>query len=183
MNNEILGRLERLMKSLNLTTEKGSYTEAEMKAYAAGLSLAAEALESTFNNLFVDSASGLGIAMFLSMVGEKPAKTEEESRQMIIDTASLPREIYSKSEFDKDISMLFGMKYTVLGNNLVFKFNIVFSRITLELLSKLTVDIVPCTSIVCAGGSGQKFGAWGNLDFHWYELDSYELSFYALDTL
>lgn len=166
-----------------MNTEKGSYTMAEMKAYAAGLGLAAEALEGVFKNLFVDSASGLGLAMFLSMVGEKPAATPEGSRQRIIDSVSQPREIISKSAFDESVSDLFGTTYTVFGNVLVFHFRFIFSRITLDMLSKLIADIVPCTSIVSTDGKGQSFGAWGNLNLRWYELDGFEIPFYALDTL
>ncbi len=35
-SNEIFSRLEGLMKKLSMSSERGSYTRAEMKAYAAG---------------------------------------------------------------------------------------------------------------------------------------------------
>lgn len=44
-SNEIFSRLEGLMKKLSMSSERGSYTRAEMKAYAAGIALAAENME------------------------------------------------------------------------------------------------------------------------------------------
>ena len=38
-SNEIFSRLEGLMKKLSMSSERGSYTRAEMKAYAAGIAL------------------------------------------------------------------------------------------------------------------------------------------------
>lgn len=183
MNNEIYSRLENLMKCLHMSAEEGTYTRAEMKAYAAGISLAAEKMENVFKNLFIDSASDSGLAMFLSMIGEKPSETQEGSRQKIIDCVSSHREIFSKSEFDEIISSYGDVTYAVYGNILEFTFKTPFGRRTFEILSKLVSDIVPCTSIVCADGKGQNFEAWGDLELRWYELDGYGLSFYALDTL
>ena len=87
-SNEIFSRLEGLMKKLSMSSERGSYTRAEMKAYAAGIALAAENMERVLKNLFIDTAENDGIALFLSMINENPAQTESESKQLIIDTVS-----------------------------------------------------------------------------------------------
>ncbi len=66
MNDEIYSRLEGLMKSLGLSVNNGSFTKAEMKAYAAGIGLAQEKMKKAMNNVFIDTADEQGTAMFLS---------------------------------------------------------------------------------------------------------------------
>lgn len=183
MNNEIYSRLENLMKCLHMSVEQGAYTRAEMKAYAAGIALAQEKMESVFKNLFIDSATDQGLSMFLSMIGENPSETQEASRQKIIDTVSSNKEIFSLSEFNEIVSSYGDITYDVYGNVVEFSFGIPFGREMLEILAKLASDIVPCTSIVCADGKGRSFKELEALALRWYEIDGFGLSFYALETL
>ena len=120
-SNEIFSRLEGLMKKLSMSSERGSYTRAEMKAYAAGIALAAENMERVLKNLFIDTAENDGIALFLSMINENPAQTESESKQLIIDTVSNQMQIYKKSEFDSLVASLgvFGESTYITDDNII----------------------------------------------------------------
>ncbi len=64
MNSEIYLRLENLMKRLGFSVSDGSFTKAEMKAYAAAISLAEAKMSEVLKNIFISTAEGLGISMF-----------------------------------------------------------------------------------------------------------------------
>lgn len=182
MNNEIFDRLERLMKSLMLSVEEGSYTRAEMKAYSAGIALAAQKLEDIFNNLFADTASVSGLAMFLSLIGEKPAASQEASRRLITSAISAGRKALTGSEFDKILSSM-GCTYSVSGNEILLKLNSSFNRNVLDMIIKLIRDYVPCSSVLTTAGNGRTFAEWDSLALHWFELDSINLPFSIIEKL
>ena len=182
MNNEIFNRLESLMKSLMLSVEKGSYTRAEMKAYSAGIELAAQRFEEVLKNLFVDTADISGLAMFLSLIGEKPASSQEESRRMITNAISAGRSALKKSEFDKIISSM-GYTYSVSGNEIKAAFGASFSRTVLESIAKLIRDYVPSSSVLAPNGSGRSFSEWGKLALRWFEIDAINLPFCVTEKL
>lgn len=183
MSNEIFSRLESLMKSLKLSVEEGSYTRAEMKAYSAGIELAADKLEELLQNLFVDTASAKGLAMFLSLIGEKPAASPEESRRVITDLISAGRRLYTKSEFDKVIASMGPITYNVYGNEIRLDLGSAFSRQIFEGITKLIRDYSPSSSVIDIVSAGHTFADWDGLGMRWFELDSYELPFYIIDKL
>lgn len=182
MNSEIFSRLEGLMKSLALSVEEGSYTRAEMKAYAAGIELATQELEAVLKNLFADTASTGGLAMFLSLIGEKPAASQEASRRLITNAISAGRRALTKSEFDEILSSM-GCAYSVSGNEIFLELNSSFSRELLETVMKLIRDHVPCSSVLSPVGNGRRFDDWDNLALRWFELDGLNMPFYIAERL
>lgn len=183
MSDEIFERLEGLMKSLALSVEKGSYTRAEMKAYSAGIELAAQKMEELLKNLFVDTASATGLAMFLSLLREKPAATEAESRRIITELISAGRRIFTKSEFDKEIASLGNISYKVVGNEIRLSLGSAFNRELFEAIAKLIKDFAPGTSVIDSTSGGHTFSKWDGLGLHWFELDSYDLPFYMIERI
>ena len=182
MNSEIFSRLERLMKSLMLSVEEGTYTRAEMKAYAAGIELAALKLEDVMKNRFADTASTSGLAMFLSLIGKKPAASQEESRRLIREAISAKRRALTNSEFEDYLSSI-GLFYVCAGNQLLISSKSAFSKEMITAIVKLINDYVPCTSVVVPGRSGLMFDKWDGFSFYWFELDGLNLPFNILDTL
>lgn len=182
MNSEIFSRLEGLMKSLSLSVEEGSYTRAEMRAYAVGIGLAAQALEEVLKNLFVDTASTGGLAMFLSLIGEKPAASQEESRRLITNVISAGRRALTKSEFDMSLKAM-GFTYSVSGNEIRLSMQSVVTRKVLENIRKVVNDYVPCSSVLTLVGNGRSFAEWDTLALRWFELDGLNLPFYIAERL
>lgn len=182
MNSEIFSRLEGLMKSLSLSVEEGSYTRAEMRAYAVGIGLAAQALEEVLKNLFVDTASTGGLAMFLSLIGEKPAASQEESRRLITNVISTGRRALTKSEFDMNLKAM-GFTYSVSGNEIRLSMQSVVTRKVLENIRKVVNDYVPCSSVLALVGNGRSFAEWDTLALRWFELDGLNLPFYIAERL
>ena len=182
MSNEIFGRLESLMKSLMLSVESGSYARAEMKAYAAGLELAANKLDDVLKNFFADTADVSGLAMFLSLIGEKPAASQDESRRLITNAISAGRKALTKSEFDKIVSAT-GCTYSVSGNEIRLKLGSAFNKSVLEMIVKLIKDHVPCSSALVPSGSGKSFSKWDGLGLRWFELDSLNMPFCIAEKL
>lgn len=183
MNNEIYLRLENLMKRLGFSVSDGSFTKAEMKAYAAGISLADSKMAETLKNTFISTAESPGLSMFLSMIGEKPASTNAKSRENVISAVSDKRGIYSKSCFDEIVHLIgTGSSYTVSGNIMDFLYEGNVYRPTLDDYSKLIKDYNPCTVIV-NNKSGRAFSRWDNAAFRWYENDKRSIPFITLDTI
>ena len=185
-SNEIFSRLEGLMKKLSMSTEKGSYTRAEMKAYAAGIALAADYMEKIFKNLFIDTAENEGMALFLSMINEKPAKTPEESKQLIIDAVSKQMELYKKSEFDALIASMgdFGESSYKIDDNIITLYYAGFVDMPgFRNFSQLCANHIPCFSQLSLASEGIQFFAWEELKLPWFKLDSVKLPFYVLDSM
>lgn len=181
MNNEIFNRLEGLMKCLMLSVEEGSYTRAEMKAYASGIELAAQKLEDVLNNLFADTAGVSGLAMFLSLIGEKPAASQEESRQMITNAISAQRHVLTKKEFEKALVSR-GLSYSVTGNE-IWLLVPSFNKKTIESIIEVGKDYIPSSSVMIVHGYGESFANWDSLGLRWFELDSLDLPFCIAEKL
>lgn len=182
MNSEIFSRLESLMKNLSFSVEQGSFTRAEMKAYAAGIELASRKLKDVMKNLFADTADTSGLAMFLSLIGEKPAASQEESRRLIAEAISAGRRAHTKREFDNFLSSC-GLIYLFSGNELLIGSKSSFSKDMFYIIVKLINDYTPCTSVIVPNWKGLKFDEWDGFLFHWFELDGLNLPFNILDTL
>ena len=184
MNSEIFERLEGLMKSLMLSVEAGSYTRSEMKAYAAGLELAAQRLKNVFDDIFVDTASNTGLSMLLSLIGEKHADSPEKSRQLIMQAVSARKRIFGRSEYDKILASFGQENCKMLGSELRANFSGELSRQVLEALSLLRNKYLPCiTELNPIGNNGQPFSKWDSLGLHWFELDGLNIDWFAMGKL
>ncbi|MDE6124483.1 MAG: hypothetical protein K2G22_04545 [Eubacterium sp.] len=174
------------MKKLSMSAEQGSYTRAEMKAYAAGIALAAENMEKVLKNLFIDTAENDGLALFLSMINENPANTADESRQLIIDSVSKQMQIYKKSEFDSLVASLgiFGEStYVTDGNIITLYYTGLIGMPCFKDVSDLCANHIPCFTQISMGSEGIEFLAWDKLALPWFKLDSVKLPFYVLDSM
>lgn len=182
MNSEIYARLEKLMKGLGFSVENGSFTKAEMQAYAAGIALVQKNMEKAMNNIFIDSADAEGIAMFLSMVNEKPAADAPASKSLVINAVSDNASIYSKTYFDSVTRADGKASYTMSGNMMDYNCTLADGRKQLEAYSKQINDINPCT-VAVNNYAGRSFGRWDSDALRWFELDRLEIPFITLDTI
>ena len=183
MNNEIYLRLEGLMKKLGFSVSDGSFTKAEMKAYAAAISLAETKMAETLKNTFISTAESPGLSLFLSMIGEKPASTNAASRENVISAVSDLRGFYTKSYFDNIVKSLgTGSSYTVSGNVMDFSYKGNAYRPRFDDYSKLITDYNPCT-VVVNNESGLAFSKWDTAAFRWYENDRRNIPFITLDNI
>lgn len=183
MNNEIYLRLENLMKKLGLSTSDGSFTKAEMKAYAAAISLAEAKMTETLKNVFVGTADNYGLSMFLSMIGEKPASTDSKSRENIISAVSDKREFYTKTYFDNVVKSLgSGSAYTISKNVMNLNYSGNTNRPEFDDYSKLITDYNPAAVIV-DNKSGRAFSKWDSASFRWFETNQRNIPFLTLDNI
>lgn len=88
MNDEILLRLTGLMEKLGFNCDDGSFTKAEMRAYAAGISLVKDMLDDGFNQIFTDTMGDKGLLMYCEMLGIDTTGETEELKQQIISRLS-----------------------------------------------------------------------------------------------
>lgn len=183
MNNAIYFRLESLMKKLGFSVSDGSFTKAEMKAYAAAISLAETKMAETLKNVFIDTADNFGLSMFLSMIGEKNASTDSESRKNIISAVSDKRGFYTKSYFESIIKTLgTTTKYIVGGNVMDFSYEGNLYRPRFDDYSKLLTDYNPCTAVL-NNKKGREWSSWDDASFRWYEINKFNIPFLTLDNM
>ena len=183
MNDEIYLRLEKLMKKLGFSVLGGSFTKAEIKAYAAAVSLAEEKMKNTLINTFITTADHLGLSMFLSMIGETPASTNTKSKENVISAVSDQRGFYTKAYFDDIVQSLgTGSPYTINGNVMDLKYAGNTNRPMLDDYSKLITDYNPCTVLV-DNNCGRTFSVWDAAGFRWFEIDKRNIPFSTLDTM
>lgn len=183
MNSEIYLRLENLMKRLGFSVSDGSFTKAEMKAYAAAISLAEAKMSEVLKNIFISTAEGLGISMFLSMISEQPASSNDKSRKNVISAVSDKIGFYSKSRFDDIVNSLgTGSSYTVSGNIMDFSYEGALYRPCLDEYSKLISSHNPCTVLV-DNKMGYAFSIWDAAAFRWFEIDKRNIPFVTLENI
>ncbi len=181
MSSKIFDRLEALTRRLGMNTAHGTFTRAELAAYAAAVELAEESADKLLNNLFVDTADSDGLAGFLGYIGESPESSDEKTRQLILKAVQRKKQLFSKTAFDKYISSLNGSTYTVQSNEIMLDLKTEFGAQSFEAVSALLREYIPFTSLLTLTGWGKRFYAWGALNMPWYMLESYKLPFYVID--
>lgn len=183
MDNAIYLRLESLMKKLGFMVSDGSFTKAEMKAYAAAISLAEAKMTDTLKNCFIGTAESLGLSMFLSMVSELPASNEAQSKKNVISAVSDKIGFYSKTDFDTMVKSLgTGSSYKINGNVMDFNYAGNVNRPTFDDYSKLISSYNPCTVLV-DNKSGRAFSKWDTAAFRWFEIDKRNIPFVTLENM
>lgn len=186
MSSSIFARLEALIKKLGLSAEAGTFTRAELKAYAAGISLAEKAIENALKNVFIDTADNTGLALFLSMISEKPKQTEELSKSAVIDAVSDVGAIYAKDKFDSYLRIMLSCgptPYVINGNSMDFNYIGIKNKGMLEEYSKLINDFNPCTVYVDNNGTGLHFYEWNIANLRWFEIDSFSVPFLTIEKI
>lgn len=185
MNNEIYLRLESLMKKLGFSVSNGSFTKAEMKAYAAAISLAESKMNAILKNTFISTADTSGLSMFLSMVGEKPASNASESKALVVSAVSDQVEIYPRSGFNKVIQAIgIGNKmfYMIDGNVINLYYSGDAYRALPDDYSKIITDYLPCT-ILIDNEIGHAFSEWDKAGYRWFEIDKRNIPFVTLENI
>ena len=173
------------MSKLGLSVDEGTFTNAEMKAYAAAISLADEKMTEILKNVFISTAENPGIAMFLSMIGENPVSSAAQSKLNIISAVSDNRSIYTRSKYDsivKAIGTANQSSYTVSGNIMDFAYGGNVNRPRFDDYSRLITDYNPCT-VVINNNSGRTFSSLDTAAFRWFEIDRRSIPFETLDNM
>jgi len=184
MNNEIYSRLEALMKSLGFSVNSGGITKAEIKAYAAGISLACDFMDNLLKNLFADTADFKGLAMFLNLINESSQETEEQARKLIYTAFSEKGGGFRLSDFEKALSETgSNAAYSVNGSFLVLSFAESAGRDFMERLGGFIKYNAPAGSVLMLDGNGLTFSGRDSLELCWYVLDGFGLPFSVIDTL
>lgn len=187
MDSEILNRLKKLMKALGLSVAEGSYTMAELKAYTAALELAFSKMEEMHKSLFIDTAEGTGLALFLSMVGKSYTGSIEQARQAVIEQVTQNIGKFMLSDFESRLNTLFGgflpPEYEVNGNVVTVKYVGVLDDTYMRYVSEFYNNDLPCFCMLSMDASGLPFFYLDSFELRWFELDALELPFYILESL
>ena len=183
MNNQIFSRLCNLMQGLGFGAQAGDITTAEMRAYAAGLSMVDELIQSAFANAFIDTADEYGISMLLSLLDIKPGPTRQQTRQNIINSMKKGFKIPSLLEFTSRIgSRNFSLDSS--GDKYKIRLNpINYEKATFPKFGKVIKADMPVYERIFTTGLVFNFELLDSLGLNWFEIDDAALPFYAWNAI
>ncbi len=183
MNNQIFSRLCNLMQGLGFNMQAGDITKAEMRAYAAGLSMVDELIEKALRNAFIDTADDYGLSMLLSLTRLSPAETDEETRHRIVDS-------FSEGYYYTSIS---GITTRFFQNDHGFVSSYPDRRIILYYygdsnnkkrfakLEKIIDECLPAYMRVKNASGDLNFDSFDAFELTWFDIDEANLPFYGWD--
>ncbi len=183
MNNQIFSRLCSLMQGLGFTAQEEEITTAEMRAYAAGLSMIDELLEKAFRNSFIDTADEYGISMLLSLLELQSYETLQQDRENIIRRMS---EGFELMQLGQILGSFFLLYYTFDANGEKYRFHISdlgYTRESFRNLRKLLDIVMPVYERIYSSGNYQTFAQLDSVGLRWHEIDEARLPFYAWNTI
>lgn len=184
MINSSYERLAMLFEKLGISAVSGSEDKGELLAYCAGIALVQNAFENYFNQLFADTAAGLGLALFCELFKIDATLSDEEKRAEIAKGFAEVYGNYVSGEFEKELD-----KQCPLLTALPLDFYITINgsvKNEYDQLSKLgrvlENYLVPCT-VIGFGGNGFNFDYWDSTPYLFEDYDSFNLNFELLDEL
>lgn len=183
MNKEIFGRLCTLAERVNLPSEQGSITRAEMAGYAEGISFADELLSQTLNEIFISTMNDFGIELWCDLLCIERQETPEAAKLLILERLKEGRSQITVSEYESALSLLpFYEETAAEDGSILFKITPV-TKENLAALSNLMNNFFPVYRKCVYDGSGAPWDFLESLGFYWFEFDSMELPFYIYDSL
>lgn len=184
MNNKSYDRMSILFEKLAISLDEGSCDKAELMAYCAGLDIVRDAMEDCFNQIFIDTASGIGLSLFCEMFKIDSQLSSEEKKALIKAGMSQKFGHYTSGDFNKAIDEI-STELSLLAEN--FKITI---NATLEddyrLLSKLGrvfENYVPPCTVVGFDSDGMDFDYWDSSPYLFEDYDNFNLNFQLYDGL
>ena len=183
MNNQIFTRLCSLMKGLGFNAQAGDITTAEMRAYAAGLSMVDELIESAFNNAFIDTADEYGVSMLLALLDLKPGADMQESKTKIINAMSSGFMFRTKHQIQYGF---FEHEYAITtypGEYRFYVSSLGYEIKSFKNLEKILDEVMPAYARVYSAGGYLDFDGLDGVGLHWFEIDDARLPFYAWNAI
>lgn len=183
MNNEILLRLTGLMEKLGFNCGSGTFTKAEMCAYAAGISLVKSTLDSGFDEIFTDTMKNKGFLMYCDLLGIENTGDEQEMKDKIISRLSDKCYPLSNSEYNSAINSTEGYSELYTPNKGKCFMIQPVNKKTLSAFSYLMKNYFPAYRYFEASGQGLSFDFAENLQLRWYEIEELDIPFKIWNTL
>ncbi len=182
MRNEVLERLSDLMDTVGIGGEDGSVEKAETTAYAQAVSLVVEMLEQGLDEIFIDTMSEKGLAMYCGLLDiDMQTDTQALKNKMITRLASGFSPLKS-SEYDAAFDDTPGLKrvYTLTG--LATELSPV-NKETLAAFSDFIENYYPAVFCPRFDGNGMTFDFIESLDLRWFHIDGFCIPYSILDRL
>ncbi|MDE5984268.1 MAG: hypothetical protein K2H13_03335 [Eubacterium sp.] len=184
MINESYERLAVLFEQLGISAVSGSEDKGELMAYRAGIELVQNELEDGFNQLFVDTAFGIGLSQLCEMFKIDGMLSDEEKKLQIAEGFA---EIYGnyvcgdfEKELDKQCPMLSAVPldfYITINGSVKNDYD------QLAKLGRILENYMPPCTVVEFGGNGFNFDYWDSTPYLFEDYDNFNLNFELLDEL
>lgn len=182
MNDEILLRLTGLMEKLGFNCDDGSFTKAEMRAYAAGISLVKDMLDEGFNQIFTDTMGDKGLLMYCEMLGIDTTGENEELKQQIISRLSENYRTLTRSQVREAKKNTSGYSERYVGFDGPYFYIDPVNKENLTAFANFRKSYYTVCNQLTGGGSGIKFDKLDGLDLRWLEFEEFDFPFYVWDT-
>ncbi|MGN1202386.1 MAG: hypothetical protein ACI4RF_03765 [Eubacterium sp.] len=183
-NNEIYKRLSGLFEKLGISFENGSREKGELMAYCTGIDSVQAELDLCFNQVFADTASGLGLSLFCELLSIDSSMDIDEKRRLIKQGLSQTYGDYIFGTMQQEIEKLGnGFSMTAedfcltIGGSVKGNFDSLFE------LGKILEKYLPPCTVAEFSGDGLDFDYWDSTPYLFEDYDNFNLSFEFLDTL
>lgn len=182
MNNDVYVRLLSLFETADLAGEGGSAERAEMRAYAACISLLQAAAEDALREALAETMGEKGILMYCALLNIRPCETQQETKEKIISALSKGFYMQSTDEFEDAENSVpgYSITHSLSGKEVTVS---PVSTETLAALSTLVNEYYPAFYIPNLTGNGLDFDELEAFGYRWYELDALHLPFYIWEGL
>lgn len=183
MNNSY-DRLRLLFEKLGLSTQNGCDDSGELMAYCAGIEMVQSDFEDSFNQLFADTASGLGLSQLCELLRINSSLSDDEKREQISQGLSRKYGDYNFAEFENEISKQCPMLTLVLMNfYITINGSVKDDYDNLFKLGRIFENyLMPCT-VAGFSGDGLNFDYWDSTPYLFKDYDNFNLNFEFLEEL
>lgn len=157
---------------------------AEVFAYASGLELALSRFEEVKNEIDLNTAEGLGLALYCEMTGTDGELDENEKRQAVEKRISRDYGDYKLNDIYLALADI-SDELTIMTSKFKFEFNLnsFGNEFDLKKLSQVINEFVPPCTVAGFLGNGATFDKWDATTYLFEDYDSLKLPFQMLDEL
>lgn len=177
-------RLAMLFEKLGISAVSGSEDKGELMAYLAGIELIQNEFEDCFNQLFADTASGLGLSQLCELFKIDSTLSVEEKRLKIAKGFADVYGNYIRGDFEKELDKQCPMLTAVpLDFYITINGSVKNDYDQLIKLGRILENYLPPCTVIGFGGNGFNFDYWDSTPYLFEDYDNFNLNFELLDEL
>lgn len=184
MMNNSLDRLSALFAKLGISAPIGSEDKGELMAYCAGIEIVQREFENNFNQLFADTASGLGLSQLCELLKIDSTLSDSEKKVRIVKELSVQYGSYGYGDFEKELDKQCPMLTAApLDFYITINGSVKDDYDQLAKLGRIFENYLPPCTVIGFSGNGLDFDYWDSAPYLFKDYDNFNLNFEFIDEL
>ena len=174
-------RMKALLAPLGISFENGSFADAEIAAYAAGLSLVKQKLQRVFDTVFILISDSADPSLYADLLRLDASRyTDEALKQAIVNRFSHSYADYTCADYTAALEDA-GISEYWFNDSKITCANV--AKENRAEMGKLSEGYFPLTGTANYYGYGMTFTEWGVWNLNCNELDGLCLQFEVIENL